>query len=78
MAVVVMFYKVMVEAANSFKQYPTSILDVYKEFEHLEMLWMGIWMQMHPYAVLPMQVWMDFRKNGVSWLSLNDVVQGHG
>ncbi len=33
---------------------PTSILDVYKVFEHLEMLWMGIWV--HTYAILHVQV----------------------
>ncbi len=33
---------VMVEAANPQRLHPTSILDVYKVFEHLEMLWMGM------------------------------------
>ena len=33
---------------------------------------MGIWV--HPYAVLHVQVGVDFRKNGV-WLSLYDVVR---
>jgi hypothetical protein len=28
--------------------YPYWMLDVYEVFEHLEMLWMGIWV--HPYA----------------------------
>jgi hypothetical protein len=39
---------VMVEAANPHWLHPTSMLDVYKVFEDLEMLWMGIWV--HPYA----------------------------
>ena len=36
----------MVEADIHLKLLPTSIVDVYKVFEHLEMLWMGIWV--HP------------------------------
>jgi hypothetical protein len=32
----------MVEAANPQRLHPTSILDVYKVFDHLEMLWMGM------------------------------------
>jgi len=32
---------------------------------------MGIWV--HPYAVIRVQVWLNFRGNGV-WLSLYDVV----
>jgi hypothetical protein len=67
---------VMVEAANPHWLHPTSILDV-KVFELLEMLWMGIWV--HTYAVLHVQVGMNFRENGewprlydvaVSWLTL--------
>jgi len=38
----------MVEAANPHWLHLTSILDVYKVFEQLEMLWVGIWV--HPYA----------------------------
>ncbi len=52
----------MAEAANPHILYPTSILDVYKGFWHLEMLWMGIWV--HPYAVIHVQVGVNFRKNG--------------
>jgi hypothetical protein len=32
----------------------TSILDVLKVFEHLYMLWMGLWV--HPYTVTPVPV----------------------
>ena len=32
----------MVEAANPQRLHPPTILDVYKVFEHLEMLWMGM------------------------------------
>jgi hypothetical protein len=35
------------------------------------MLWMGIWV--HPYAVIHVQVGVNFRENRV-WLSLYDVV----
>ncbi len=35
------------------------------------MLWMGIWV--HPYAIVHVQVGVNFRKNG-AWLSLYDVV----
>jgi hypothetical protein len=63
----------MVEAENPHWLHPTSILDVYKVFYHLEMLWMDIWVWVHPYAVLHVQVGVSFRKNWV-WPSLCDVV----
>ena len=50
--------------------HPYSILDVYEVFEHLEMLWMEIWV--HTYAVLHVQVGVNFRKNG-EWPRLYDV-----
>jgi hypothetical protein len=62
----------MVEATNPQRLHPTSILDVYNEFEHVEMLWMGIWE--HTHAVLHVQVGVNFRINGV-WPSLYDVVR---
>ena len=45
----------MVEAANSFRLYLTSISYVYKVFEHLDMLWMDIWV--HPYTVILVYRW---------------------
>jgi hypothetical protein len=48
----------MVEAKISFRLHPTSLLDVYKVFKHLEMLWMGIWV--HPYTVTLVQVGAKF------------------
>ena len=36
---------VMVEAANPRWLHPTSILDVYEVFEHIHMLWLGLWVQ---------------------------------
>ena len=41
-----------------------------KVFQHLEMLWMGIWG--HPYALIHVQVGVNFWKTGV-WQSLNVV-----
>ena len=54
---------VMVEAVNHHLLHPTSILDVYKVFKHLHMLWMGIWV--HPYMVIYVQVGAKFWKIGV-------------
>jgi hypothetical protein len=56
---------------------------IYKVFEHLEMLWMGIWV--HPYTVMPVQAGVDFRKIGallspspsdvvMSWLRLQATI----
>jgi hypothetical protein len=33
----------MVEGDSHLKLLPTSILDIYKEFEHIDMLSIGIW-----------------------------------
>jgi hypothetical protein len=54
---------VMVEAVNHHLLHPTSILDVYKVFKHLHMLWMGI--LVHPYMVNPVQVGGKILKIGV-------------
>jgi hypothetical protein len=43
-----------VEVDRGFWLHPTSILDVYKVFWHLDMLWTGICV--HPYTVTPVQV----------------------
>ena len=43
---------------------------MYKVFKHLEMLWMGIWAR--TYAVLHVQVGVNFRENG-EWPRLYDV-----
>jgi hypothetical protein len=38
----------MIEAVESFKLHPTSILNIYTVFEHLVLLWwMGIYMHIH-------------------------------
>ena len=57
---------VMVEDPNPQWLHPTSILDVYKVFGHLEMLWMGIWV--HPYLIY-CAGGVNFRENG-AWPSL--------
>ena len=52
----------MVEAVNHHLLHPTSILEVYKVFNHLHihMLLMGIWV--HRYTVIPVQVGGEFWK----------------
>ena len=41
----------MVEADSHLKLLPTSILDIYTVFEHIDMLSIGI--QLQPYTVIP-------------------------
>ncbi len=67
----------MVEADNHLKLLPTSILDIYKVFEHIDMLSMGI--QYQPYTVIPTLLGSDLGALGhlrsqneviMSWLRL--------
>ena len=37
----------IVEAVEPFKLHPTSMSYIYKVFEHLKQLWMGIWQHTH-------------------------------
>ena len=37
----------IVEAVEPFKLHPTSMLFIYKMFEHIKQLWMGIWQHTH-------------------------------
>ena len=37
----------IVEAVEPFKLHPTSMTYIYKVFEHLKQLWMGIWQHTH-------------------------------
>jgi hypothetical protein len=37
--------------------HPTSISYVYKVFQHLDMLWMGVWV--HPFTGVPVQVGVE-------------------
>jgi hypothetical protein len=48
----------MVEADSHLKLLPISILGIYKVFEHIGMLSIGIWKQ--PYTVIPTQLGSDF------------------
>ncbi len=61
----------MVEADSHLKLLPTSILDIYKVFEHIDMLSMGI--QNQPYIVIPTLIGSDFGVL-VHLCSQNDVI----
>ncbi len=61
----------MVEADSNLKLLPTSILDIYKVFEDIDMLSIGI--QHQPYTVIPTQFGSDFGVLGHLW-SQNDVI----
>jgi hypothetical protein len=37
------YHYIMVEADSHFKVFPPSILDIYKVFEHIDMLFIYIW-----------------------------------
>ena len=55
----------MVEADSHLKLLPTSILDIYTVFEHIDMLSIGI--QLQPYIVIPLGFWVIC---GVKMMSL--------
>jgi len=65
----------MVEADSHLKPLPPSILDIYKVFEHIDMLSKGI--QLQPYTVIFIPFGSDFGVLGhmsrIVWLSLSDV-----
>jgi hypothetical protein len=48
----------MAEADSHLKLLPTSIFDIYKVIEHIDMLSMGI--QYQPYTVIPTLLGSDF------------------
>ena len=61
----------MVEADNHLKLLPTLTFDIYKVFEHIDMLSMGIkWL---PYTVIPTLLGSDFGVLAHLW-SQNDVI----
>jgi len=66
-----MTYGVIVEAVNHPTLHHTSIIHAYEVFDHLHMLWNGIWV--HPYTVMMVQGGGKFWKIGV-WRSKNNVV----
>jgi hypothetical protein len=54
----------MVEAVEPFKLYPTSMAYLYKLFEHLQLLGMGIWMHIHSVTTTYVpQVWESWPKS---------------
>ena len=56
----------MVEATNPHRLFPTSMSYVYTVFQHLDILWIGIWV--YPYTVMPVQVGRgSFGKLGWGW-----------
>jgi hypothetical protein len=62
----------MVEADSHLKLLPTSILDMYKVFEHIDMLYICI--QYQPYTVIPiLLLGSDFGVQVHLW-SQNDVI----
>ncbi len=61
----------MVEADSQLKLLPTSTLDIYEVFEHIDMLSMGI--QYQPYTVIPTLLGSDFGDLAHLW-SQNDVI----
>ena len=61
----------MVEADSHLKLLPLSILDIYKVFEHIDMLSIGIRKQ--PYTVIPTLLGSTFGFWGHMW-SQNDVI----
>ena len=61
----------MVEADPHLKLLPSSILDIYKVFEHIDMLPMGI--ELQPYIVIPALLSSYFGVLGLVWIQ-NDVI----
>jgi hypothetical protein len=56
---------VMVDTEIHLDLLPTSILDTYKVFEHIDTLSMG--KQYHPYTVIPTLLGSDFCARGCLW-----------
>jgi hypothetical protein len=56
----------MVEADSHLKLLSASILDIYKVFEHIDMLSLGI--QYQPYTVIPTLLGSDFWILGHLWI----------
>jgi hypothetical protein len=61
----------MIEADGHPKLLPTSMLNIYKVFEHIDMLSIGIWEQ--SYTVIPTLLGSDFGVLGHLW-SQNDAI----
>ena len=63
----------MVEADSRLKLLPASIVDIYKVFEHIDMLFMGMGIWEQPQRVVPTILGTDFGFLGHLW-SQNDVI----
>jgi hypothetical protein len=59
----------MVEADTHLKLLPASTLDIYKVFEHIDMLSMGI--QQKPQIVIPALLGSEFGVLGHLWSQIN-------
>ncbi len=55
----------MIEAGSHHKLLPTFILDIYKVFEHIDMLSIGI--QQQPYTAISILLGSDFGVLGHLW-----------
>ena len=64
----------MFEAVRHLKLLPTFVLDIYKVYEHIDMLSIGI--QQQPCTVIPTQLGSDFGVLGHLW-SQNDVIMSY-
>jgi hypothetical protein len=63
----------MVEADGHLKMLPTSMLNIYKVFQHIDIL--SIDVEYQPYTVLPTLLGSDFGVLGHLWFwSQNDVI----
>jgi hypothetical protein len=62
----------MVEADGHLKLHPTSILDIYKVSEHIDMLSMGI--QYQPYTVIPSLLGSNFGVLGHLWSQIDVIM----
>jgi hypothetical protein len=47
MEMIPLHYHILTEVVEPFKLHPTSMSYIYKVFEHLKQLWMGIWQHTH-------------------------------
>ncbi len=66
----------MVEADSHLKLLPTSLLDMYKVFEHIDMLFIVI--QDQPYTVISTWLGSDFGAHGHLWSQMMSLCHGWG
>jgi len=63
----------MVEAGSNLKLLPSSILHIYKVFEHIDMLSIGIGIQQQPYTIIHL-TWLSSDYGVLAQLSQHDVI----